>query len=74
MKRLLSPHSLNEPVLTIDREHIHLNGDVTSDALFFIAEVRRAMDETNEQQKNGMVEKILNQLHSAEYLTAVSDD
>lgn len=55
LKKMLQTEA-DESVLGLDREHVHLDGDVSSDALRLIEDVRRAVSATDEHKK---LERIL---------------
>lgn len=74
LKRVLNISSLHESVLTFDREHIYMNGEISSDALSFIADVQLALNEKEETSKYELTLKVLNQLTAPGYLTVIFDD
>ncbi|SFE55649.1 alpha/beta hydrolase [Alteribacillus iranensis] len=74
LKRVLHSFPTKEPVLVIDREHIFLNGRVTSDALSFVKGTESAMAEANDHRKYEKITHLLSQLSSRDYLTEVYDD
>lgn len=73
LKKILQAHALAEPILVVDREHVSLHADVSSDALHFVSDVQWAMSATNEHQKFERILSILGQLTTSQYLTAIHD-
>lgn len=63
-----------EPILVIDREHIHLEADLYCDALEFIESVKQTIQEKNFYEKYNRFRSLLTELKSSRYLTAIYDD
>lgn len=72
LKKLVNTDPL-KPVIVSDREHIYLNGEVSSDVLSFITEMHQALNETNEKIKYHKTNKVVGQL-AAGYLMVIYDD
>lgn len=51
----------NEPILTTDRENIHLNGHITSDALDIVQKLHYLTNENDPNQRFALGQRILTQ-------------
>lgn len=65
LKSLLNTSQTNDPILVTDREHIHFNGEVTSDALDFMTLLKRASEEKDAKIKFLLCQELLNRLPMA---------
>ncbi len=62
LKKLLNTRNVSTPILSTNREHIHLNGDISSDALDFMAHLKQASEENDPELKFALCDTLLNSL------------
>src|SRR5690606_13226268 len=68
LKKLLNPYALAQPIIETEQGYVHLHGDVKSDLLTLLSDLRKAGELENDDEKCALAKRILDQLYSPNFL------